>query len=85
MQRFKEQCVSYKGGKCSKCGYDSCLAALDFHHIEPAHKDFGIAKVKKRSFDDKVKKELDKTILVCANCHREIHVKVNKTIDRENE
>lgn len=73
MQSFKQQCVSYKGGECSKCGYNKCLAALDFHHIDPMHKDFGIAKVKKRSFDGKIKAELDKCILVCANCHREIH------------
>lgn len=44
-----------------------------FHHLDPNQKDFGIgSKGYTRSFD-KVKKELDKCICVCANCHREIH------------
>ena len=69
---IKNKAVDYKGGKCSKCGYDKCKAALDFHHINPEEKDFTIAKYYNLSWD-KIKIELDKCILVCANCHREIH------------
>jgi predicted HNH restriction endonuclease len=73
MRLLKQKCVEYKGGKCEKCGYDKYNGALDFHHIDPNEKDFTISHVKAYSFDDKIKKELDKCILVCSNCHREIH------------
>ena len=70
---MKLKCVEYKGGKCSICGYDKCVAAMVFHHIDPSNKDFGIsAKGLCRSFD-KLKIELDKCILLCANCHAEKH------------
>lgn len=65
--------IAYKGGKCQICGYDKCVGALEFHHLDPTQKDFGIsAKGYTRSWD-KNKQELNKCILVCANCHREIH------------
>lgn len=74
VQRFKLQCVKYKGGQCYLCGYHKCIGALEFHHLDPTQKDFGISKRGGRgAFTDKVKVELDKCILVCANCHREIH------------
>lgn len=65
--------VTYKGGKCERCGYDRCIDALEFHHIDPVQKDFTIsAKGYTRSWN-KVKAELDKCIMLCANCHRELH------------
>ena len=65
--------MEYKGGKCEICGYDRCATALEFHHINPDEKEFGIGqKGYTRSFE-KNKEEVDKCILVCANCHREIH------------
>lgn len=72
-RRFKIKCVEYKGGSCEKCGYDKYIGALQFHHLDPNKKDFGLANVKSHKFDEKIKKELDKCILVCANCHFEIH------------
>ena len=72
---FKELCVEYKGGKCEKCGYSNYVGALDFHHKDPSQKEFGIARVKLRKFDKNIKKELDKCLLLCANCHREEHQK----------
>jgi hypothetical protein len=67
----KELCVEYKGGKCEICGYKKCFNALEFHHISDLEKDFSISE--KQSFDNNMKNELDKCVLVCANCHREIH------------
>jgi len=75
---LKEEAVNYKGGKCISCGYCKCLAALEFHHIDPSQKDFEWKKVKLRSFDNLVKAELDKCVLLCANCHREEHVRLNE-------
>ena len=72
-EKTKELLVEYKGGKCEICGYDKCISALEFHHIASGEKEFGIGqKGYTRSFE-KNKEEVDKCILVCANCHREIH------------
>lgn len=73
-KRKKIELVEYKGGKCEKCGYSKCIDALDFHHVDPNEKDFTIGG-KSWSFD-RLKNEVDKCILVCANCHREIHSEI---------
>jgi hypothetical protein len=67
---FKARCVVYLGGKCFKCGYSECLAALDFHHR--GAKDFDISRFRSRSFDQ-IKPELDKCVVACANCHAKVH------------
>lgn len=79
-QRAKIKLVDYKGGKCEKCGYDKCIDALEFHHRDQSEKDFTIGG-KSWSFD-RLKNEADKCILVCANCHREIHFEL-KTVHTE--
>lgn len=63
-----------RGGKCEKCGYDKYLGALDFHHLNPSQKDFTIG-----NRDFKLKEcieESKKCIMLCANCHREIHANI---------
>ena len=65
--------ISYKGGKCSICGYEKCPEAMEFHHPEPTKKDFGISSKGYTRGWEKVKKELDKCVMLCANCHREVH------------
>ncbi len=70
---IRKMSVEYKGNKCVICGYNKCDRALEFHHLNPNEKDFGIsAKGYTRSWE-KVKNELDKCMMLCANCHREIH------------
>jgi len=72
-KKLKILSIEYKGGSCEVCGYDKCTRALEFHHQDPNEKDFGIAaKGYTRSWE-KVKEELDKCIMVCANCHAELH------------
>ena len=71
--KTKELLVEYKGGKCEICGYDRCIGALEFHHINPEEKEFGIGQKGYTRSIEKNKEEVDKCILVCANCHREIH------------
>ena len=68
----KQEAVQYKGGKCQLCGYDKYSGALEFHHIDPTQKDFAIGKNHSASFAS-LKPELDKCVLLCANCHREVH------------
>ena len=71
--KVKQMSIDYKGGQCSNCGYDKCINALEFHHVNPDTKNFGIgSKGYTRSWEI-VKKELDKCIILCANCHRELH------------
>ena len=59
------------GGKCSKCGYNKCNAALEFHHVDESNKEFEVAGA--RYGWKRMKPEIEKCILLCANCHREHH------------
>ena len=71
-KKVKELAVEYKGGKCQLCDYSKCIDALEFHHLDSSKKEFGIGdKGYTRSWN-KVRNELDKCIILCANCHREI-------------
>ena len=77
-QLLKSKCVEYKGGKCICCGYNKCNSALEFHHLDEKEKDFNISDLKTSVFTTIISDELDKCVLVCANCHREIHSKIIK-------
>lgn len=70
----KEKLVMYKGGRCEKCGYNKCIAALEFHHLNPLEKDFSISG-KSWGFET-LKLEVDKCMLLCANCHKEEHYRL---------
>lgn len=70
---LKKLAIEYKGGACKVCGYNKCQAAFDFHHLDPAQKDFGLSSNGITRSWDKVKQEIEKCILVCCRCHREIH------------
>ena len=72
---IKKALVKYKGGKCEICGYNKYIGALQFHHRDPSQKDFELSKHKfnKQHNMNVLKKEADKCMLVCANCHFELH------------
>jgi hypothetical protein len=72
-QNIKKKALLYKGGKCEICGYNTCNEALEFHHKDPNQKDFGISHKGYVKSWEKVKIEIDKCVLLCANCHREVH------------
>jgi 5-methylcytosine-specific restriction endonuclease McrA len=72
-RKLRELARTSKGNKCALCGYSRCQRALSFHHIDPSKKEFALsAKGLTRSWE-KIEKEIEKCILVCANCHMEIH------------
>ena len=71
-QRQKENIIYVMGEKCACCGYNKCNSALELHHLNPDEKDFTFSDNTNRAWETVVQ-ELPKTILVCANCHREIH------------
>lgn len=75
-KRAKIKLVEYKGGKCECCGYNKCVGAMEFHHLNSEEKDFTISG-KSWSFE-KIKQEVDKCIMVCSNCHKEIHAGIRK-------
>ena len=77
-KKIKVLAVQYKGGSCSLCGYKRYVGALEFHHLKNKTKDFGLSLSGLTRSWAKTKKELNKCILVCANCHREIHGKLIK-------
>ena len=68
------------GGKCVICQYSKCLSALEFHHTNPEKKEFGISYMVSRFSIEKMLEEIKKCILVCANCHREIHAGLHHNI-----
>jgi len=74
-RKIKLMAVDYKGGSCEACGYNKCVAALEFHHEDPSQKDFGISNKGYARSWEKVKLELDKCIMLCSNCHHEEHSK----------
>lgn len=70
---MKQKCVEYLGGKCQDCGLRSeHFAIYDFHHTNPEEKDFGVNKLFGFRWA-RIVAELDKCILLCANCHRMRH------------
>lgn len=66
--RTKAVAIKFLGGKCVHCGWRGNQAALQFHHTDPKEKDFIIGNVANKKWDV-IRAELDKCVLLCANCH----------------
>lgn len=71
--RIKSKAIEYLGGECSECQYSICKAALEFHHIDPKNKKFPLdsSNLCRVSWDVALS-ELDKCVLLCCRCHREV-------------
>ena len=82
-RRNKQKLLDHFGSKCCKCGYDKCNAALEFHH-DDENKEFGIASKGVTISFKALLNEAEKCILVCANCHREIHHLLNNNNNNNN-
>ena len=74
IKKRKKDLVRVLGGRCCLCGFNSFTEALEFHHVNPKEKSFGIgaSNAITKSLEAQLE-ELKKCILVCANCHRGIH------------
>lgn len=75
--KTKARAVELMGGKCVRCGYNKSMRALQFHHLDPTQKDMQIS-VSRNSSWKKIEEEIKKCILVCANCHAEVHEEIEK-------
>jgi len=81
----KHKWVKYKGGRCQRCEYDTCVQSLTFHHINPLNKKFSFGRFSKIELParknqttvgkstEQIYSELDKCVLLCHNCHYELH------------
>jgi hypothetical protein len=72
--RIKSEYRQRLGAKCQICAYDKCQNALHFHHVDPSKKKFAISdSLRKKYTQEEIDEEIQKCILVCSNCHTEIH------------
>lgn len=69
-KQVKQVALKSMGGCCQICHYHRCQEALEFHHIDPLEKEISFNKINSW---DKLYNELNKAILLCSNCHREVH------------
>ena len=69
--QMKKTYIDEQKLSCAKCG-DTRTYVLDYHHKDSTEKEFTIGKMKKGSLE-LIQKEIDKCIVLCANCHREFH------------
>ena len=81
-RKVRLMAIEYLGGKCIRCGYNKYPEVLEFHHKDPSQKDFNVSSKGHCRSWERVKKEIEKCNLLCANCHREIHAeqKINSQI-----
>jgi DNA-directed RNA polymerase subunit RPC12/RpoP len=71
-RRVKEILVAEAGARCALCGYDRCSRALGFHHVDPQTKRFGLAEGGVARSLGEARAEVEKCVLLCANCHAEV-------------
>ena len=77
--RLKKEYKDSSGAKCQFCGYDKCQNALHFHHIDPKTKKFAVSDAISNGYPkEEIEAEIKKCVLVCANCHTEIHANLIK-------
>ena len=69
----KIKAINILGGKCKKCGCDDVMC-LEFHHEDSKIKEFGLAAIRNMRWSI-IKREIQKCVLLCANCHSELHYK----------
>jgi hypothetical protein len=72
-RKLREMARTSKGNKCAICGYDKCQRVLSFHHIDPSKKEFDLSSRGLTRSWKKIEEEIKKCILLCANCHIEVH------------
>lgn len=75
-RKVKRILVEEAGGRCQACGYDGCIAALEFHHLQPDEKRFSLSHRGVARSLEKARAEARKCVLLCSNCHAEVEAGV---------
>lgn len=81
-KKKRNSLIELFGGTCQSCGYDKCAGALEFHHVDENEKSFELSIPNMTRGWKTLLKEAKKCVLVCSNCHREIHSNVTKCPSR---
>lgn len=71
-QELREYLLSEKEKGCSLCG-ERCIPCLEFHHVDPESKDMSVSQMINYGNLNRLKEEMSKCVLLCANCHRKVH------------
>ena len=78
VKRFREKrkarAIEAMGGCCQICGYNKHPKVMEFHHVDPTEKE----KIKQHCRWEVWVQELKKCIMLCANCHREVHAGITE-------
>jgi transposase len=77
-RKVKQMLVEEAGGACVACGYSRCVAALEFHHLEPAEKKFSLSHRGVTRSMARARAEAGKCVLLCSNCHAEVEAGVRR-------
>jgi transposase len=77
-RNVKQTLVDEAGGACVACGYSRCVAALEFHHLEPAEKKFSLSHRGVTRSMARARAEAGKCVLLCSNCHAEVEAGVRR-------
>jgi len=80
-RRTKQRAVDLLGGRCQGCERAFPVAAFEFHHLDAGAKDFAISSDGIPRPWKKISAELAKCVMLCANCHREVHAGVRELFD----
>jgi len=81
---LKKKAIEYLGGKCKRCDFVGHFSCYDFHHLVPKTKEMNWGQMRKKSWNNLLR-ELNKCILLCGNCHKIIHCKINDDGSLNNE
>jgi hypothetical protein len=71
-RKMKETLIAEAGGRCAICGYNRHPAALQFHHLDPTLKEFGVSNRGVTRAIAIARLEAQKCVLLCATCHAEV-------------
>lgn len=63
---------------CAHCG-EKDPVCLEFHHKDPAEKDLAIATGMSRWSRKRLEEEIAKCIVLCSNCHKKEHARLEAT------
>jgi predicted RNA-binding Zn-ribbon protein involved in translation (DUF1610 family) len=78
---LKRRAIEYLGGQCADCGLQTDIVAVyDFHHKDGGEKTAGLSDFLTLKNWQRMQEELDKCVLLCANCHRIRHALADKDI-----